>query len=87
MILGHVDYITILRFCMLSVLLHVVCTINTINCKLCDWFNDITYCPKFCFQTLIVSLWISFLCISVDIAFWVSVQLMLLQLNRGCSFS
>ena len=33
MILGHVYYITIIRFCMLSVLLHDVCTICTMNCS------------------------------------------------------
>ena len=81
------DYITIIRFCMLSVLLHDVCTICTINCKLCDWYNDITYRSRLCFQTSIVLLWISFFHISVNIAFWVSLQLIALQLNHGCCFS
>ena len=41
----------------------------------------------FDFQTSIVSVWILYLRISVDIAFRVSLQLMALQLHRGCSFS
>ena len=45
------------------------------------------YLLGLCFLTSFVHVWISFLRISVDIAFWVFLQLMALQLNRGCSFS
>ena len=72
--------------------LHVTCVItrrlyHLHNCKLRDWYNDITYRSRLCFQTSIVSVWISFLHVSVDIVFLVSLQLMVLQLNFGCSFS
>ena len=63
------------------------CLYHLHNCKLRGSYNDITYRSRLCLQTSIVSVSISFLHISVDIAFWVSLQLIALQLNRGCSFS
>ena len=85
MIIGHGDYISIIGFCMLLVLLHDVCTICTIASY--EIGTILLIAQDFVFQTSIFSVWISFLRISVDIAFWVSLQLMALQLNRGCSFS
>ena len=86
MIIGHGDYIPIKRFCMLSLLLHDVCTICTIASYEISTMK-LLLAQDFVFQTSIVLAWIVFFCISVDIAFWVSLQLMAFQLNHGCSFS
>ena len=79
----HTNY----TFCILSVLLYDVCTICTIIASYEICTTILLIAQDFVFQTSIVSVWISFLRISVDIAFWVSLQLMALQLNCGCSFS
>ena len=77
------SYETFVLFAQLHVTRHLY---HLYNCKLRDWYNDITYCSRLCFQKSIVSVWISFLRISVDIAFWVSQQLMAFQLNRVVAF-